>query len=224
MRRRDFISLLGGMTTIAWPCAGLAQNVGRRRAIVLMGTADDVEAKDRAVALQQGLQKLGWTVGRDIQIDYLFAAGNAERLLAYANEAVASKPDILLAQTNSAAKALQSRRTRLPAPGRRRRARQCPPSTPRNSRGLAPAQLVLFWIGTHSAASGVGCRAASLARRAPPPAGGARAAAVAAMDRAARRSRRAVKPVPCWLTSSPAPSARVRMVRARVSPRKACKG
>ena len=74
MRRRDFISLLGGMTTIAWPRAGLAQNVGRRRAIVLMGTADDVEAKDRAVALQQGLQKLGWTVGRDIQIDYLFAA------------------------------------------------------------------------------------------------------------------------------------------------------
>jgi putative tryptophan/tyrosine transport system substrate-binding protein len=114
MKRREFISLLGGMTTIAWPRAGLAQNVGRRRAIVLMGTADDVEAKDRAVALQQGLQKLGWTVGRDIQIDYLFAAGNAERLLAYANEAVASKPDILLAQTNSAAKALQSVTRTLP--------------------------------------------------------------------------------------------------------------
>ena len=114
MKRREFISLLGGMTTIAWPRGGLAQNVERRRAIVLMGTADDVEAKDRAVALQQGLQKLGWTVGRDIQIDYLFAAGNAERLLAYANEAVASKPDILLAQTNSAAKALQSVTRTLP--------------------------------------------------------------------------------------------------------------
>ena len=114
MKRRDFISLLVGMTTIAWPRAGLAQNVGRRRAIVLMGTADDVEAKDRAVALQQGLQKLGWIVGRDLQIDYLFAAGNAERLLAYANEAVVSKPDILLAQTNSAAKALQSVTRTLP--------------------------------------------------------------------------------------------------------------
>jgi len=114
MRRREFISLLGGMTTIAWPRAGLTQNVGRRRAIVLMGTADDVEAKDRAVALQQGLQKLGWIVGRDLQIDYLFAAGNAERLLAYANEAVVSKPDILLAQTNSAAKALQSVTRTLP--------------------------------------------------------------------------------------------------------------
>jgi putative tryptophan/tyrosine transport system substrate-binding protein len=113
MRRREFITFLGG-TMAAVPLAARAQNVGRRRAIVLMGTADDVEAKDRAVALQQGLQKLGWTVGRDIQIDYLFAAGNAERLLAYANEAVASKPDILLAQTNSAAEALQSVTRTLP--------------------------------------------------------------------------------------------------------------
>jgi putative tryptophan/tyrosine transport system substrate-binding protein len=77
-------------------------------------TADDAEAKDRAVALQQGLQKLRWTVGRDLQINYLFAAGNAERLLAYANEAVASKPDILLAQTNPAVKALQNVTRTLP--------------------------------------------------------------------------------------------------------------
>jgi len=44
-----------------------------------MGTADDAEAKDRAAALQEGLQKLHWTVGRDLRINYLFAAGSAER-------------------------------------------------------------------------------------------------------------------------------------------------
>ena len=87
IKRRAFITLVCGAA--AWPLVGRAQNVGTRRVIALMGTADDAEAKDRDVALQQGLQNLRWTVGRDLQIHYLFAAGNAERLLAYANEAVA---------------------------------------------------------------------------------------------------------------------------------------
>ena len=113
MKRRQFMTLLGGAAA-AWPLAGRAQNVGMRRAIVLMGTADDAEAKDRTVALLEGLLKLRWTIGRDLQINYLFAAGSAERLLAYANEAVASKPDILLAQTNPAVKALQNVTRTLP--------------------------------------------------------------------------------------------------------------
>jgi ABC-type uncharacterized transport system substrate-binding protein len=113
MIRRKFITLLGSAAA-AWPLAARAQSVSMRRVIVLMGTADDAEAKDRAVALQEGLQKLRWTVGRDLQINYLFAAGSAERLLAYANEALASKPDILLAQTNPAVKALQNVTRTLP--------------------------------------------------------------------------------------------------------------
>jgi putative ABC transport system substrate-binding protein len=113
MIRRKFITLLGSAAAV-WPLAARAQSVSMRRVIVLMGTADDAEAKDRAVALQEGLQKLRWTVGRDLQINYLFAAGSAERLLAYANEAVASKPDILLAQTNPAVKALQNVTRTLP--------------------------------------------------------------------------------------------------------------
>src|SRR5215831_715642 len=108
MKRREFITLLGGATA-AWPLPARAQNVGMRRIIVLMGTADDAEAKDRAVALQEGLQKLRWTLGRDLQINYLFAAGSADRLLAYANEAVTSKPDVLLAQTNPAVPPLSPR-------------------------------------------------------------------------------------------------------------------
>ncbi len=113
MRRREFITLLGGVAA-AWPLAAHAQNGGLRRVVVLMGTADDAEAKARAIALQEGLQKLGWTVGRNVKIDYLFAAGNAERMRDYANEAVASGPDLLLAQTNPAIKALQKSTRTLP--------------------------------------------------------------------------------------------------------------
>jgi len=77
--RRSFITLLGGAA--AWPLAARAQQSERmRRIIVLMGIANDTEAQARAVALRQGLQALGWTIGRNIQIDYSFADGDAERM------------------------------------------------------------------------------------------------------------------------------------------------
>ena len=97
--RREFISLLGGAAA-AWPLAAHAQQVRMRRIVVLMGIANDAEAQARAVALHQGLQVLGWTMGRNIQIDYRFADGNAERIRVYAKEAVASDPDLIIAQTN----------------------------------------------------------------------------------------------------------------------------
>ena len=90
MQRREFITLLGGAAA-AWPLAARAQQPERmRRIIVLMGIANDAEAQARAVALRQGLQALGWTIGRNIQIDYSFANGDAERMRVYAKEAVAS--------------------------------------------------------------------------------------------------------------------------------------
>jgi putative ABC transport system substrate-binding protein len=112
MRRREFITLLGG-AAVVWPVMARAQK-NMRRVVVLMGTANDAEAKARAIALQEGLQKLQWTVGRDVQIDYRFAAGNVERMRDYANEAVASGPDLLLAQTNPALLALQKATRSLP--------------------------------------------------------------------------------------------------------------
>jgi putative tryptophan/tyrosine transport system substrate-binding protein len=112
MKRREFITLIGGAAA-TWPLATFAQK-RMRRVVVLMGTADDAEAKARAIALQEGLQKFRWTVGRDVQIDYLYAAGNAERMRDYANKAVASGPDILLAQTNPALVALQKATRSLP--------------------------------------------------------------------------------------------------------------
>src|SRR5438132_5190529 len=100
MRRRKFITLLGG-AAVAWPLAARAQQSERmRRIFVLMGIANDAEAQARAVALHQGLQVLGWTMGRNIQIDYRFADGNAERIRVYAKEAVESDPDLIIAQTN----------------------------------------------------------------------------------------------------------------------------
>src|SRR5215467_4836988 len=72
MKRRDFITLIGG-SAAAWPLAARAQQPERmRRIIVLMGIANDAEAQARAVALRQGLEVLGWTMGRNIQIDYSF--------------------------------------------------------------------------------------------------------------------------------------------------------
>ena len=108
MRRREFILALGGAAA-AWPVAASAQQSERmRRIIVLMGIANDAEAQARAVALRQGLQVLGWTVGRNIQIDYSFADGDVERMRVSAKEAVASGPDVILAVTNPALQAIRN--------------------------------------------------------------------------------------------------------------------
>jgi putative tryptophan/tyrosine transport system substrate-binding protein len=73
IERRKLLAALGG-AAVAWPMAARAQQSERmRRIIVLMGITNDAEAQARAVALRQGLQVLGWTMGRNIQIDYSFA-------------------------------------------------------------------------------------------------------------------------------------------------------
>jgi len=97
MRRREFIMLLGGAA--AWPLAAHAQQPERMRRIgALMNlTADDPEASARVTALAQGLQQLGWTVGRNLQIDYRWGAGDADRSPRYAAELVALVPDVILA-------------------------------------------------------------------------------------------------------------------------------
>ena len=97
MRRRAFLGLLGGAAT--WPVGAGAQQGGRVRRIgVLMNLlANDTVAKARVGAFQQGLQQLGWTEGRDLQIDYRWTAGGGEELRKYAIELVALVPDAILA-------------------------------------------------------------------------------------------------------------------------------
>ena len=79
MRRREFITLLGGAAA-AWPLAARAQQGERMRRIgVLMNlTADDPEGQARIAAFLQGLQQLGWTDGRNVRIDYRWAAGDPD--------------------------------------------------------------------------------------------------------------------------------------------------
>jgi putative ABC transport system substrate-binding protein len=85
MRRREFINLLlGGLA--AWPLAARQQVERMRRVAVLMAIPNDADAHARAVALEKGLQVLGWTVGRNIQIDYSFPGGDAEGMRTSAKE------------------------------------------------------------------------------------------------------------------------------------------
>ena len=79
MKRREFITLLGG-ATIAWPLAARAQQPERMRRIgLLMGLAeDDPETKARLVGFRQGLEKRGWSEGHNVRIDYRFAPAGAQ--------------------------------------------------------------------------------------------------------------------------------------------------
>jgi putative tryptophan/tyrosine transport system substrate-binding protein len=107
MQRRDFITLLG--SAAAWPLAARAQQTdGVRRIGVLMPyTESDTEVLVRISALEQGLQKLGWVVGRNLRIDYRSGGTDLTRIRALANELVALMPDALLAGNTSTLAALQ---------------------------------------------------------------------------------------------------------------------
>jgi putative ABC transport system substrate-binding protein len=111
MRRRDFMTLLGGAG--AWPLAASARQRERmRRIAVLSGlAADDQDNKVRLAAFQQRLQQLGWTDGHNVRIDYRFAAANAENYRKYAAELVALAPDVILAPGASLVPMLQATRT-----------------------------------------------------------------------------------------------------------------
>src|SRR5258705_7506281 len=97
MDRRDLISLFGGLA-VAWPIAARAQQPARMRriGILLSVAADDPESQARLAPFLQGLQQLGWTVGRNVQIDTRWATVNADRMR-YAAELVALGPDVILA-------------------------------------------------------------------------------------------------------------------------------
>src|SRR5436309_750394 len=98
MRRREFITLLGG-AVVAWPVGAQAQQSDRpKRVGVLMGIAEnDPEGKLRVAAFEAGLKELGWTKERNVRIEYRWAAADANRLRSYAAELASLAPDILLA-------------------------------------------------------------------------------------------------------------------------------
>jgi ABC-type uncharacterized transport system substrate-binding protein len=112
VRRREFITLLGGAA--AWPLAARAQQGERTRRIgVLIGqVANDPEGQARIAAFLQGLQELGWSVGRNVRIDIRWSAGSADDVRKYAAELITFAPDVILSSgTPSVAALLQATRT-----------------------------------------------------------------------------------------------------------------
>src|SRR5215813_4541801 len=113
IKRREFISLLGGAAA-AWPLAARAQQSERMRRIgVLTDQAEnDPEGQARIAAFLQGLAQLGWTDGRNVRIDTRWSAGDADRIRRQAAELIALAPDVILATgTPSLGPLLQATRT-----------------------------------------------------------------------------------------------------------------
>jgi putative ABC transport system substrate-binding protein len=115
MRRRDFVALLGG-AALASPVAARAQQPGRMRRVgVLMGVAEsDPEGQARIAAFRQGLTDLGWVDGRNLRIEYRWAAGDADRIREYTAELVALAPDVLIGNGTAALAALRDATRSIP--------------------------------------------------------------------------------------------------------------
>jgi putative tryptophan/tyrosine transport system substrate-binding protein len=98
MKRREFITLLGG-ATVAWPVAAPAQQGERMRRIGVLTpyVADDRQGQAHIAAFLQGLQQLGWSDGRNVRIDIRWPGGDAERIRRYVAESIALAPDVILA-------------------------------------------------------------------------------------------------------------------------------
>jgi putative tryptophan/tyrosine transport system substrate-binding protein len=103
MRRRQFITLLGGAAA-ACPLAVRAQQGERMRRIgALIGGAEtDPESRARVAALREGLEQRGWSEGRNLRIDYRWASADSDRIRAFAAELVATAPEAIFAHTTPA--------------------------------------------------------------------------------------------------------------------------
>jgi putative tryptophan/tyrosine transport system substrate-binding protein len=115
MKRRDFITLLGGAAA-SWPLAARAQQGERVRRIGVLTSlaADDPESQARHGAFLQGLQESGWSVGRNVRIDYRFAAGDTERVRKYAAELVALAPDVVVGTSTAVVTAFRQAARSIP--------------------------------------------------------------------------------------------------------------
>ena len=95
MRRREFVTLLGGAA--AWPFAARAQQADRVRRIGVLMSTDDAEGQARMTAFVHGLQQLGWADGRNVRIEARWTAGKAENVRRYVAELAALAPDVIMA-------------------------------------------------------------------------------------------------------------------------------
>ena len=138
MRRREFISLLGGMALSFILVAGVA-NARPRIGLLTLGSPQD--GPHFIAAFVDGLRKLGYLEGQNVDIDYRYAAGDIKRLTPLAQELVALKPDVLVGNQPSAARALKSVAPILPIVCLRLPMPSCPTSR-RATHDRAAALLV----------------------------------------------------------------------------------
>jgi putative tryptophan/tyrosine transport system substrate-binding protein len=115
IRRRQFISVLGG-GVIAWPLAARAQQteVVRRIGVLVASAEDDPEMQARLAAFRQALEKLGWSEGHNVRIEYRFAGGSGDQIQPLVKELLALQPDVIVAQSPPIASALQRENHAIP--------------------------------------------------------------------------------------------------------------
>jgi putative tryptophan/tyrosine transport system substrate-binding protein len=115
MKRRVFITLLGG-AAVGWPLAARGQQPAQVRRIgVLMPFAEDHPVgQARVAAFVQGLRQLGWTDGHNVRIDYRWSAGDSDNIRKFASELIALGPDVVMAFTSAAVTALRQATSTVP--------------------------------------------------------------------------------------------------------------
>jgi putative ABC transport system substrate-binding protein len=115
IKRREFVSLLGG-ATVAWPFVALAQKPGWTRRIgVLMSLGEsDSEGKAQLAGFAQGLADLGWSDGANLRMDVRWGGGDVIKIRTFAKELVAMQPDLILAQGTPVTAALQRETRTIP--------------------------------------------------------------------------------------------------------------
>src|SRR5882757_8658567 len=112
MRRREFITLLGG-AAIAWPLAAWAQQRPRRIG-VLVGAADDPQGRSWIAGSRQKLRESGWTNDRELQFDVRWGGADIEHIRASAAELVSSKPDVILVYSSRVLNAMRQATSQVP--------------------------------------------------------------------------------------------------------------
>jgi putative ABC transport system substrate-binding protein len=117
MRRREFITLFGGGATVAWPFAASCAQPGdpmRRIGALMLYAENDPIGQARAAVFQQELEKLGWTLGRNLMIDFHWGVGDEDWIRAAAALLLARGPDLILASSSATVRPIQQATQTIP--------------------------------------------------------------------------------------------------------------
>jgi putative tryptophan/tyrosine transport system substrate-binding protein len=114
MRRREFITLVGGAVAVASLPARAQQPERLRRIAMLVGSANNAEGQSRVIAFRQALEAHGWVEGRNVQIDLRWDAANIDLAQSFAKEIVGLAPDVILAETTPVVAAVLSISRKIP--------------------------------------------------------------------------------------------------------------